>query len=186
MTRIKNLPLLDRYTYLPKHHNYKPFKISDFSTNVVDKQKPATIPEPAIQPTAPTKNIGSNQYIIPKRLKGYVKVGTEYPKYDPPVCKPESKPPTKTTFSDLAPVKDRPGGVDPFYKQMAPPTQPPSSEFKPNAILSIRDKDLQVINSHLSFPDKGLIFRLGNQARDIVLVPRRDALKHIQKQDDHP
>ena len=66
-----------------------------------------------------------------------------------------------------------------------PPIQPPSSEFKPNAILSIRDKDLQVINSHLSFPDKGLIFRLENQASDIVLVPRRrDALKHIQKQDD--
>ena len=65
-----------------------------------------------------------------------------------------------------------------------PPIQPPSSEFKPNAILSIRDKDLQVINSHLSFPDKGLIFRLGNQASDILLVPRRDALKHIQKQDD--
>ena len=55
-----------------------------------------------------------------------------------------------------------------------PPIQPPSSEFKPNAILSIRDKDLQVINSHLSFPDKGLIFRLGNQASDIVQVPRRD------------
>jgi hypothetical protein len=55
-----------------------------------------------------------------------------------------------------------------------PPIQPPSSEFKPNAILSIRDKDLQVIISHLSFPDKGLIFRLGNQASDIVQVPRRD------------
>ncbi len=34
------------------------------------------------------------------------------------------------------------------------------------------------------FSDKGLIFRLGNQASDIVLVLRRDALKHIQKKDD--
>ncbi len=54
-----------------------------------------------------------------------------------------------------------------------------SSEFKPNAILSIRDGDLQVIDSHLSFPDKGLIFRFGNQASDIVQVPRREAQKHI-------
>jgi hypothetical protein len=49
---------------------------------------------------------------------------------------------------------------------------PPSSDFKPNAILSIRDGDLQVIDSHLSSPDKGLIYRLGNQASHIVLVPR--------------
>ena len=60
-------------------------------------------------------------------MDGYIKVGLQYSKYDPPVCKPESKPPTKTTFSDLAPFKDRPGGIDPFYRQMAPPTQPPST-----------------------------------------------------------
>lgn len=157
MTRIKNLPLLDRYTYLPKHHNYKPFKISDFLTNVVDKQKPATIPEPATQPNAPTKNIGGNQYIIPKRLDGYIKVGPEYPKYDPPVYKPESKPITKTTFSDIAPVKDRPGGVDPFYRQMAPPPQQPST-LADRALRGEPITDAEGIKRATDSPDKIYIY----------------------------
>ena len=99
MVRTKNLTPLRRYTYIPKQYNDKPFKISDFSETAVDKQKPTKIPDPATQPNAPTKNAGANRYIIPKRLDGDVQGGPEYPKCDPPVTKPESKPSFNKDFS---------------------------------------------------------------------------------------
>jgi hypothetical protein len=63
-----------------------------------------------------------------------------------------------------------------------PPISPPRTDAKQTKVLSIRNNDLKVITSHLSHPEKGLIYRRDDKTpSDIVLVPRKYSLAHMQR-----